>query len=53
VIAAGRGAGGRRRSAWLGRPGADGSVSRAELATVTSMRDKRAVAAETDPAKVA
>jgi hypothetical protein len=53
VIAEGRGAGGRPRSAWLWLPGADGSVSRAELATVTSMRDKRAVAAETDPAEVA
>ncbi|WP_187361429.1 hypothetical protein [Phytoactinopolyspora mesophila] len=53
VVAEGRGTGGRPRSAWLWLPDADGSVSRAELASVTNLQDKRAASAEADPAEVA
>lgn len=42
IVAEGRAAGGRPRSAWLWLPGPDGTVSRAELASVTSMEDRLA-----------
>ncbi|WP_207782817.1 hypothetical protein [Phytoactinopolyspora limicola] len=42
VVAEGRRTGGRPRSAWLWLPGPDGSVSSAELASVTNMSERQA-----------
>ncbi|WP_205857153.1 hypothetical protein [Phytoactinopolyspora endophytica] len=62
VVAKGRLTGGRTRSSWLWLPGPDGSISSAELASVSSMQERLAARAATagagpaegtDPAEVA